>query len=861
MPRIRYHSSRHVIILAVYLLLSLVFTLPLVFHFATHGIGHGVDDPAQTWSLWWMRYALLNLGTNPLETNYVFYPVGINLVAYTPTFLNGVISIPLQLFFSIIVAQNCLVLFALVIGGYGTYLLVHEILARQGIHADFAAALAGAFYAFGAWHINYVVAGHFMLLHNEWLPFGALYLIRLNRASWKNGALAGLFFGLTVWTELTLGMFLGIFAVLYWLALALTQRTQLLTRQFVQNGSTFLLIASISLSPLVLNLWQDLQRYGYYLTAGVGRLYIFSAEPISFFVPSAQHPVLGTWAQTITNANTSYAFIGYAVLILALLGATFQQGARVWVMLAIVFALLMFGPTLIINEINTQIPMPFALLRAIPLVNANRYPVRFNVMLMLSLTPLLALGVVRLWTTTRRKFALGALTVLFAFEQLVIPIPLVDLGVPKIFETLGNEPGDFAILHLPLGWRSSVMVEGKQDDKTPFYQTVHHKRILGGITSRIPSFKVQYFRELPVINSIIALENGREVDAARLEADRQAAPSILHFFDIRYVEVNHALTESKVSEYARAVLPLTEIYRDETRTVYRVTPFTPPAIDLNAETARLYFDDRWGRPQYYHDGTTYRWATRANALMWLPLEPKNQTLIVRLRGTRAQQPLSVRVNGHAIASFHLSEEWEEYAIPLPRAVLHDGLTEIIFATTTQPVNTTRQDDYHIGETGVISPVDICAIGAGYNAGRFGEIWVAGKNVIPNQRGYHLVAINPRSGAVESIGRFDTFADPNESARMAEWIMAIPNGTIVAGVAIDEVSKHLQVEAVMALHSLGVASDLRFQFRMGHAFIGVKGALEGQALEQVDGRLPTNVYVGKNVASREVAFALGGLGLR
>jgi len=158
-------------------------------------------------------------------------------------------------------------------------------------------------------------------------------------------------------------------------------------------------------------------------------------------------------------------------------------------------------------------------------------------------------------------------------------------------------------------------------------------------------------------------------------------------------------------------------------------------------------------------------------------------------------------------------------------------------------------------------VDLAATSAGFDAGRFGEIWVAGKNVIANKRGYHLVAINSQTGAVDQIGSFDTFADANESVRLAQFIAALPAGEIVAGVAIDDVSKNLQPAAVEALHSIGVASDLRFQFRMGHAFIGVKGAQPGQALEQVDGRFPANVYVGKNVASDQVAFALGGVEIR
>ena len=62
----------------------------------------------------------------------------------------------------------------------------------------------------------------------------------------------------------------------------------------------------------------------------------------------------------------------------------------------------------------------------------------------------------------------------------------------------------------------------------------------------------------------------------------------------------------------------------------------------------------------------------------------------------------------------------------------------------------------------------------------------------------------------------------------------------------------------ALRSIGVEGDLRFQFRAGHAFIGVKGAQPGQVAEQTDGRLPANVAVGKNVASDRAAFALSAI---
>ena len=77
-------------------------------------------------------------------------------------------------------------------------------------------------------------------------------------------------------------------------------------------------------------------------------------------------------------------------------------------------------------------------------------------------------------------------------------------------------------------------------------------------------------------------------------------------------------------------------------------------------------------------------------------------------------------------------------------------------------------------------------------------------------------------------------------------------------AIDDVSSNLKQNAIDAFRSIGVEDDLRYQFRAGHAFIGVKGAMEGQALEQVNGRFPANVSVGKDVATDRIAFAVGSI---
>lgn len=861
---VKYFLRRDGVVLIVYLLLSIILTYPLITHFDSHVPGRGIDDPALAWNLWWVKFSIFNLETSPLYTDYLYYPLGVNLTANTSTFLNGILALPFTFLFGTIVANNLIILFALVCGAYGTFLLAREVLARCGVRSDFCALLAGATFSFGAWHINYVSAGHPMLLSSEWIPFFALYLIRSDRAGWRNGVHAGWFFSLSAWTELTFIPFMAMLAILYGIYFLIANRIR-----WQRGGKESMcsawrnwfwlgIVSIVSVSPLLWSLFADSLRYGYYIAPGLGRAQVFSAEPISFFVPSAAHPILGEWANGLTNANTSYAFIGYAVLILAMLGFVgFRKlnDAKFWLIAAIFFVLVMLGPTLLIDEQNTGIAMPFALLQKLPFVNANRYPVRYNTMMMLALAPLVALGAARL-IQMQRRVVLGGLTLLMCIEQLAFPIALTDLRAPAIFQSLRREPGDFTVMDLPLGWRDSVAILGKLDYRAQFLQTIHEKRLIGGLVSRHPAFKFQYFVELPVINSLIALQNGNEIDEARRAQDQTLAPEVLRFFNVRYVAATRALTTPAVLDYVLALFPLTEVYHDDERIVYQVASLPPlRTIHPADETARLYFDDGWGRVQWHAD-VAYRWATRGDAKIWLPLESRDQVVAFQMRGANRRQRLTVYVNDKPLDPFVLTDMWSEYRVAISATALRDGLNEIVFVTETFPIGATSHDDYAIGGTGVTSPVDLAVAGAGFDAGKFGEIFVAGRNRIPNKRGYHLVAVNPQTGAVERAGSFDTFADANESARLAQFIAGLPRGEIVAGVAIDDVSKNLQQSAIDALRSIGVETDLRFQFRMGHAFIGVKGAEPGLALERVDGRFPANVSVGKNVASDRAAFMLG-----
>ena len=339
----------------------------------------------------------------------------------------------------------------------------------------------------------------------------------------------------------------------------------------------------------------DLRAEGDFLTSGGGFADIFSADLAGYAVPTQLHPLLGgvirAWSHDSTpQPDGSYfavnkgqqIYLGYVALALAVFGA--WRGRRrgetwFWVTSALLFFVLTLGPNLRIAGHDTGIPLPFRLLEQLPFFKGNRYPSRYSVMLMLSVAPLVAAGaygVLRIAysvLTSRQipahghaesRTTLHASTLhasrspsfyssLLLFEHLSAPLPISDLRVPAIYAQVAAEPGDFALLELPPGWRNGARVAGKQDVvimSQLWNQTSHGKRVLGGNTSRNPEFKFQYFSEDPTLARLIALTNAADLPdqhGALREAlaaspvtaeDRERARDLAAFLSLRYVMVH-----------------------------------------------------------------------------------------------------------------------------------------------------------------------------------------------------------------------------------------------------------------------------------------------------------------------------------
>ncbi len=237
-------------------------------------------------------------------------------------------------------------------------------------------------------------------------------------------------------------------------------------------------------------------------------------------------------------------------------------------------------------------------MEVLPFFKGNRYPSRYAVMLLLCLAPLAGRGRARpCWprrtaagrirrqsTVARRPLWPGASILLF--EHLSAPLPTFDLRVPALYERVAQEPGDFALLELPLGWRNGARVAGKQDVlimQQLWYQTRHGKRVLGGNTSRNPEYKFQYFSEQPTLSRLIALTNAADLpqhDALRAaladqpvtDADREAARRWAAFTNIRYVMVHRDKLPPRRRRLRVDLLPLTLVAEDGPLALYRRRP-------------------------------------------------------------------------------------------------------------------------------------------------------------------------------------------------------------------------------------------------------------------------------------------------
>ncbi len=678
------HYRFHVIAIGLYLLLVLFLTWPLAQHLTTHIPGEATwafDESTFIWNMWWLKHSLLNLQQTPLISTYTFFPLGINLTTYTFNLFNAAFGLPLQLSFSLPVANNLTLLFSYISSAYGMFLLSLYLLHHPNPKSEItylAAFTAGAAYAFSASRMMYVALGHYNFVTIQWFPFYTLFLLKTLRTSaYKNIFLAGLFAALCLYAELTYSVFLLFITLILLTNELITGRKsplnyRLLITSLVLIGLTTLILTA----PFILSVLPDFLNPAYN-EPGWGEGLKLSADLAGLFTLTPLHPLSGLdWITELraviegtsrfSDANT--LFLGYGILALALVGfIAYRKVARVWFWMALIFTILSLGPLLTINGqnrfnldgIDATFPLPFALLHYMPILSANRVPNRFGIPLTMALAVLVGYGV--FWVLTkivnwinersrptataqspaRHTFSSGLwiglsiltllLLAILLFDQYSSPLPLTDARIPEAYHQIGAEPDDFTIMQLPLGWRNSYGTLGAERTQLQYYQAVHQRPMLGGNTSRNPRFKFDYYANIPLFAALTEAELYRSVDDSTLEQARRQAPELMSLYNIKYLVVHKPLPFRK--PYEDTFLPTRSlaldliphqpepVYQSPGVEVFAVEQADIPdslIIDFGQPSGDPYRGDGWaGNEEIF--AATANWAIAPRAELFFPV--------------------------------------------------------------------------------------------------------------------------------------------------------------------------------------------------------------------------------------------------
>jgi hypothetical protein len=894
------------------------------------------DESTFLWNMWWLKYSLLTLQQTPLATNTLFFPLGVKLTTYTFNLFNAAFGLPLQLAWrSLPLASNLTLLFSFISSAYGMFLLSLYLL-RQPQSTDrrpqtadrqssspttyyllpttyYPPFITGAVFAFSASRMMYAALGHYNFVTIQWFPFYILFLLKTLRAgSRKTIFLTSLFAALCLYAELTFSVFLIFITFILWMN---EWRMGSLYSPFAIRHSLLRLFAVglvifILTAPFILSVLPDFLDPAY-AEPGWGEGLKLSADLAGLVTPTPLHPLFGQdWLRELravvegtsrfTDVNT--LFLGYGILALALLGylARRREG-RVWLWSALIFTVLSLGPLLTINGQNrfnldgleVTFPLPFALLHYLPLISANRVPNRFGIPLTLSLAVLVGYSLSRItyhvsrfaFYISERSLSLGRtkpyslilisyflILILLLFDQYSVPLPLSDARIPEVYHQIGAEPDNFTLLQLPLGWRNSYGTLGAEQTQLQYYQSAHHRPILGGNTSRNPAFKFDYYANIPLFKALTETELYRSANETTLQRARLQAADLMTLYNIKYLVIHDPLPYRKPYEdtfTATRHLAL-ELIPHQAEPVYQ-SPGTqalavqqkdipnPLLLDFGDWTSDPYRGEGWaGNEEIF--AATANWATAAEATLFFPVRGSgDRHLSLQIAPFSypgmPEQTLSLSLNDHLLANnFSLYEGWQLIETTLPAANLISGLNRLTlhFAHTAQP-RQVLPASLMIGQTGVETPVDLEV-----NSGRdFAFMSVGfgaeGVDASAHRRGVNVAVIQPQSGQVTISKGFDTAANAFETAALSQFIAEIPAGQIVLiATQGSDAATFITADTLAGFQSLGLSVE---SLTPPFSAIGVKGAPAGTALQTAGDGNPAYLRLGPSPDTRTLAAAV------
>jgi hypothetical protein len=349
-------------------------------------------------------------------------------------------------------------------------------------------------------------------------------------------------------------------------------------------------VMAVLLAPVLYAVGDQMLKGNADLSAPLWRSSPSGIDFLAFFLPNPNSALWGEpllalltrWtdrADAIPEAVGSVSLIALAVIVWAWWRGGWQP-SRVRVGATIFYALLALGPFLHVAGVNLQVPLPWSLLRYVPVLGLVRSPGRFAVLLTLGVMVLFAQALAHVGRERpeRRRLILATVGLLLAIELVPGPRTLHSASIPAIYRTIARDPRpDVRVLELPVGLRDGTSSIGDFSARTQFMQTAHGKAIVGGYLSRVSPRRRLQTRKTAVLNALVTLSEGQALTPQQDAAARARADAFLRRTRLAYVMIDESRASPGLRAFATEVLGLTLLEREGPLALYAARSVAPPA--------------------------------------------------------------------------------------------------------------------------------------------------------------------------------------------------------------------------------------------------------------------------------------------
>lgn len=678
------------------LVLALVYCHLTVLHLSGGIAGGKYNGYENLWNDYWLRTALLHLHRNPFYTTYLEYPLGVSLRYHTLNPLGGLLALPLWPLVGPIASMNIKFILAIVGSTFFTYLLLRD---QTDSPLDAFSGAVVYTYANALMVQYYTTAEENYLMGAALLPLFVFFLLRAADRSrwWRDGVAATVMLFALCLTDWQYTLFAVLLTLLYFLfAVAVSrsmQRALRLLFRFALIGGVW---AAVIFLPLLMPMIREAQSSPWLAVGDEATSYARSVRQF-FAIGSIDNP-------------------GYLVLVVTLIGiflilrrpgAVQERHATLfWLCIAIFAVVMSLGPRLEVERFTpTRIPLPYALLTKLPVLNVGRKPHEFYASLaMLAFGALFAFalraclpyvrGFPRRCVAARPRLhwverAGGPVLVAIVLAVTVAPsftaantAVIYPLNVPSFFrDVLAKDPTPYAILELPI----FPSKRGQYGGTYQAFQIVHGKYRFGASISRdhnnISPFlfarHATLFRDffwLPEPSMLEQYRPAKRPDFLATPVYSQIGVPLLNYYDVRYIVLyRDALLDTGQGDGSTTpqVLDAAErlvhqvlgadarpVFQDAVTEIYRVPDSPPLAQPVFLDTGNT----GWYAPEATPDKIPYRWADtqggKAAELLLFNLSPTPQRMGVELTITnyKLARTINIALNGAAIDHFTLAPD-------------------------------------------------------------------------------------------------------------------------------------------------------------------------------------------------------------